>query len=74
MAIARTSKRLGLPSEASARFERGCDPEGIDRAALRLCELLARRPGTGIAAARRASSTCRGPVPGPTRVRCARPG
>ena len=27
------SKRLGLRSEASARFERGCDPEGIDRAA-----------------------------------------
>ena len=33
MAIARTSKRLGLRTEASARFERGCDPEGIDRAA-----------------------------------------
>ena len=31
MAIARTSKRLGLRTEASARFERGCDPVG-DRA------------------------------------------
>lgn len=40
MAIARTSKRLGLRSEASARFERGCDPEGIDRAAARFVELL----------------------------------
>jgi len=41
MAIARTSKRLTLRTEASARFERGCDPEGIDRAAERFCELLA---------------------------------
>ena len=45
MAIARTSKRLNLRSEASARFERGCDPEGIDRAALRLCELLGATAG-----------------------------
>jgi phenylalanyl-tRNA synthetase beta chain len=43
MAIARTSKRLGLRTEASARFERGVDPEGIDRAVARFCELL----GTG---------------------------
>jgi phenylalanyl-tRNA synthetase beta chain len=41
MAIARTSKRLTLRTEASARFERGCDPSGIDRAAERFCELLA---------------------------------
>ena len=41
MAIARTSKRLGLRTEASARFERGCDPEGIDRSVARFCELLA---------------------------------
>ncbi len=41
MAIARTSKRLGLRTEASSRFERGCDPWGIDRAADRVCELLA---------------------------------
>lgn len=41
MAIARTSKRLNLRTEASARFERGCDPAGIDRAAERFCELLA---------------------------------
>ncbi len=40
MVIARTSKRLGLRTEASARFERGCDPWGIDRAAARFCELL----------------------------------
>ncbi|MDP9442254.1 MAG: phenylalanine--tRNA ligase subunit beta, partial [Actinomycetota bacterium] len=40
MAIARTSKRLNLRTEASARFERGCDPEGIDRVIERFCELL----------------------------------
>lgn len=40
MAIARTSKRLGLRSEASARFERGCDPEGIERAVARFCSLV----------------------------------
>ena len=40
MAIARTAKRLGLRSEASARFERGCDPEGINRAVARFRALL----------------------------------
>jgi phenylalanyl-tRNA synthetase beta chain len=40
MAIARTSKRLSLRSEASHRFERGVDIEGADRAARRFCELL----------------------------------
>jgi phenylalanyl-tRNA synthetase beta chain len=40
MAIARTSKRLGLRTEASARFERGCDPGAIDHAAARFCALL----------------------------------
>ncbi|MDQ1445936.1 MAG: phenylalanyl-tRNA synthetase beta chain [Acidimicrobiaceae bacterium] len=39
MAIARTSKRLGLRSEASARFERGCDPDGIDRSVARFCQV-----------------------------------
>jgi phenylalanyl-tRNA synthetase beta chain len=45
MAIARTSKRLAVRTEASARFERGCDPAGIDRAAVRFCELLALTAG-----------------------------
>jgi phenylalanyl-tRNA synthetase beta chain len=43
MVIARTSKRINLRTEASARFERGCDPEGIERASARFCELV----GTG---------------------------
>ena len=41
MAIARTSKRLGLRSEASARFERGTDPEGIDASVARFAGILA---------------------------------
>jgi phenylalanyl-tRNA synthetase beta chain len=45
MAIARTSKRLALRTEASARFERGCDPAGIDRAAARFCQLLSLSAG-----------------------------
>ncbi len=38
--IAATAGRLALRSEASTRFERGADPEGIDRAARRFVELL----------------------------------
>lgn len=56
--VRKTSRRLGLHSEASHRFERGCDPNGVlqalDRAAALIAELslVARiaesaRPGTG---------------------------
>lgn len=41
MAIARSSKFMGLRSEASARFERGTDPEIGALAVRRLAELLA---------------------------------
>ena len=41
MVIARTSKRLGLRTEASARFERGVDPWGIEPSVRRFCQLLA---------------------------------
>ncbi|HEX9682384.1 MAG TPA: phenylalanine--tRNA ligase subunit beta [Acidimicrobiales bacterium] len=41
MAIARSSRRLGLRSEASARFEKGCDWNVIDRAMERFAALLA---------------------------------
>ena len=67
MAVARTSKRLGLRSEASARFERGCDPEGIDRAVARLCELLAATAGDGLRVAG-SGIDVRGRVPGPAQV------
>jgi phenylalanyl-tRNA synthetase beta chain len=50
MAIARSSKRLGLRTEASARFEKGCDPWAIDGAITRFCELLAETcPGLSVA-------------------------
>jgi phenylalanyl-tRNA synthetase beta chain len=39
MTIARTSRRLGLRSEASTRYERGVDPEGVHRALDRFAEL-----------------------------------
>ena len=41
MTIATSGRRLGLRSEASARFERGCDPEVVDLALRRFAELLA---------------------------------
>ncbi|HTU39279.1 MAG TPA: phenylalanine--tRNA ligase subunit beta [Acidimicrobiales bacterium] len=50
MAIARTSKRLGLRTEASARFERGCDPWAIEPSVNRFCELLTESiPGLRVA-------------------------
>lgn len=38
--VMRTAQRHGLRSEASARFERGVDPFGIDEAVARFVELL----------------------------------
>jgi phenylalanyl-tRNA synthetase beta chain len=64
MAIARTSKRLALRTEASSRFERGCDPAGIDRAAERFCELLALTAGHAMTVAVGAIDV-RGAVPIP---------
>ncbi len=39
LSIGRTSSRLGLRSEASARYERGVDPEIAGQAADRFCQL-----------------------------------
>jgi phenylalanyl-tRNA synthetase beta chain len=41
LTVLQTSSRLGLRSEASARYERGCDPYVIDTAVARFAELLA---------------------------------
>lgn len=41
-----TSKRLGLRSEASARFEKGVDPEIARRASLRIAQLLVEQGAT----------------------------
>jgi phenylalanyl-tRNA synthetase beta chain len=40
LSVLQTSSRLGLRSEASARYERGCDPYVIDTAIARFAELL----------------------------------
>jgi phenylalanyl-tRNA synthetase beta chain len=40
VAIGRTARYVGLRSEASVRFERGIDTEGIERASARVCELV----------------------------------
>ncbi len=63
MAIARTSKRLGLRTEASARFERGCDPWGIDNSVKRFFQLLA-ESATGLSVSD-GSLDLRGEVPEP---------
>ena len=63
IAIARTSKRLNLRTEASARFERGLIPEGIDRAADRFFELLSATSGPAATVAPGVIDV-RGDVPG----------
>jgi len=45
MGIRRTSKRIGLVTEASLRFERGIDPNGALRAANRAAALMAELAG-----------------------------
>ncbi len=47
--IARSSKRLKLRSESSARFERGIDPNGVSVQAARAMELLAEVAGAAVA-------------------------
>lgn len=47
--VGTTARRLGLRTEAAARFERGCDPEGIDGAAARFAQLAAEICGTALA-------------------------
>src|SRR5262249_57771372 len=44
-----TGKRLGLQSEASHRFERGVDAEGIPHASRRAATMLARAGGGAVA-------------------------
>ena len=46
--IIRTVRRLDLHSEASHRFERGTDPEGVERAARRCAALIARWTGARV--------------------------
>ncbi|MEY2426439.1 MAG: phenylalanyl-tRNA synthetase beta chain, partial [Actinomycetota bacterium] len=48
MVIARTSKRLGLRSEASARFEKGVDAGSVERAVARFCALAVQYAGATV--------------------------
>lgn len=50
--IRRTSKKLGLRTESSYRFERGVDPEGVIRALDRAAELMQELAGGRIATGR----------------------
>lgn len=65
LVIARSAKRLGLRSEASARFERGTDPGIVELAARRFAELLAPSGARLVAGA----VDARGELPSPVRVR-----
>src|SRR6185503_12349962 len=47
--VIRTSRRLGLRTEASARFERGTDPEGVPAAASRAAAMIAAWSGGTVA-------------------------
>ncbi|MBI2709905.1 MAG: phenylalanine--tRNA ligase subunit beta [Actinobacteria bacterium] len=69
--VSRTSRRLGLRSEASARFEKGCDPEVVPLAAARFCELAAQICGATTAPG---AVDVRGDLPdrSPVRVRTGR--
>jgi phenylalanyl-tRNA synthetase beta chain len=49
MGISRSSKRLGLRSESSARFERGIDPNGVLTGSTRAAELLREVAGARVA-------------------------
>ncbi|HHW13537.1 MAG TPA: phenylalanine--tRNA ligase subunit beta, partial [Firmicutes bacterium] len=50
--VRRTAKRLGMRSEASARFEKGVDPNGQAVAADRACRLMAETAGARVARGR----------------------
>ena len=66
LSIARTSKRLALRTEASVRFERGADPEGIERAVARFCQLAADVAGAAVSGP---TVDVSAPRPEPSRVR-----
>ncbi len=46
--IRRSSRRLGMPTDAAFRFERGIDPEGVIRALNRAAQLIADLSGGSI--------------------------
>ncbi len=67
MAVARTSKRLGLRTEASARFERGSDPEAVGPAVARFSDLVALTGGPDVTVAP-GDLEVRGALPAPVEL------
>ncbi|MGQ0550878.1 MAG: phenylalanine--tRNA ligase subunit beta [Armatimonadota bacterium] len=61
--VRRTSRRLGLRTDASARFERGVDPDGTLRAARRAARLIAELTGGRVLPA--PVDVYRAPIPRP---------
>jgi phenylalanyl-tRNA synthetase beta chain len=61
VSIRNTARRLNLHSDSSYRFERGLDPEGVDWASRRACELILDLAGGELAAG--AIDVGRRPVP-----------
>ena len=49
LSIRNTARRLGLHSDSSYRFERGVDPEGVDWASRRACQLILELAGGKLA-------------------------
>jgi phenylalanyl-tRNA synthetase beta chain len=72
MAIARTAKRIGLRSEASARFERGVDHAGVDRAVARYVQLATELAGASVGGAADFRDDAHLPNVAPIRLRTAR--
>ena len=50
LSIRNTARKLSLHSDSSYRFERGLDPEGVDWASRRCCELILQEAGGELAA------------------------
>src|SRR5690606_22143148 len=50
LSIRTTARKLALHSDSSYRFERGLDPEGVDWASRRCCELILELAGGELAA------------------------
>ncbi len=72
MAVARTSKRLGLRSEASVRFERGVDHGGVDRAVARFVQLASELAGASVGGAADFRDDAQLPNQPPVRLRTER--
>ena len=71
MSIRKTARRLDLHSDSSYRFERGLDPEGVDWASRRCCELILELAGGELAEG--VIDVGRKPPSRASRSRCASP-